>query len=56
VIGEELARRVVDGRPSEDLGAMLSARFGPAWRDEQRLRRAAAREYRHVRANDAPGG
>ena len=28
VIGEEIARWIVDGRPSEDLGAMSIARFG----------------------------
>ena len=34
VIGEEIARWIVDGRPSEDLGAMSIARFGPEWHDE----------------------
>jgi 4-methylaminobutanoate oxidase (formaldehyde-forming) len=56
VIGEELARWIVDGRPSEDLGAMSIARFGPEWRDEQRLRRAAAWEYWHFYSYDAPSG
>jgi 4-methylaminobutanoate oxidase (formaldehyde-forming) len=55
-IGEELARWIVDGRPSEDLGAMSIARFGPEWRDEQRLRRAAAWEYCHFYSYDAPSG
>ena len=55
-IGEELARWIVDGRPSEDLGAMSIARFGPEWRDEQRLRRAAAWEYWHFYSYDAPSG
>ena len=53
-IGEELARWIVDGRPSEDLGAMSIARFGPEWRDEQRLRRAAAWEYWHFYSYDPP--
>lgn len=55
-IGEELARWIVDGRPSEDLGAMSIARFGREWRDEQRLRRAAAWEYWHFYSYDVPGG
>ena len=55
-IGEELARWIVDGRPSEDLGAMSIARFGPEWRDEQRLRRAAAWEYWHFYSYDATSG
>jgi glycine/D-amino acid oxidase-like deaminating enzyme len=53
-IGEELARWIVDGRPSEDLGAMSIARFGPEWRDEQRLRRAAAWESWHFYSYDPP--
>ena len=55
VIGEEIARWIVDGRPSEDLGAMSIARFGPEWRDEEKLRRAAAWEYWHFCSYDAPG-
>jgi glycine/D-amino acid oxidase-like deaminating enzyme len=55
-IGEQLAAWIVDGRPSEDLGAMSIARFGPEWRDEQRLRRAAAWEYWHFYSYDAPSG
>jgi glycine/D-amino acid oxidase-like deaminating enzyme len=55
-IGEEVARWIVEGRPSEDLGAMSIARFGPEWRDEERLRRAAAWEYWHFYSYDAPGG
>ncbi len=55
VIGEEIARWIVDGRPSEDLGAMSIARFGPEWRDEEKLRRAAAWEYWHFYSYDAPG-
>jgi len=47
VIGEELAAWIADGRPTEDLGALSIARFGPEWRDERRLREAAAREYCH---------
>ena len=37
-------------------GGRRVARFGPEWRDEQRLRRAAAWEYRHFYPYDAPGG
>ena len=55
VIGEEIARWIVDGRPSEDLGAMSIGRFGPEWRDEEKLRRAAAWEYWHFYSYDAPG-
>ena len=55
-IGEELARWIADGQPSEDLGAMSIARFGSEWRDEQRLRRAAAWEYWHFYSYDAPSG
>jgi glycine/D-amino acid oxidase-like deaminating enzyme len=55
-IGEEVARWIVEGRPSEDLGAMSIVRFGPEWRDEERLRRAAAWEYWHFYSYDAPGG
>jgi len=55
-MGEELARKIVDGQPSEDLCAMPIARFGPEWRDEQRLRRAAACEYWHFYSYDAPSG
>jgi glycine/D-amino acid oxidase-like deaminating enzyme len=55
-IGEELARWIVDGQPSEDLGAMSIARFGSEWRDEERLRRAAAWEYWHFYSYDAPSG
>jgi 4-methylaminobutanoate oxidase (formaldehyde-forming) len=46
-IGEQLAAWIVDGRPTEDLGPMSIARFGPEWRDERRLREAAAWEYWH---------
>jgi glycine/D-amino acid oxidase-like deaminating enzyme len=53
-LGEELARWIVDGRPSEDLSDMSIARFGPEWRDEDRLRRAAAWEYWHFYSYDAP--
>jgi 4-methylaminobutanoate oxidase (formaldehyde-forming) len=52
---EWLLRFTADGRPSEDLGDMSIARFGPEWRDEQRLRRAAAWEYWHFYSYDAPG-
>src|SRR5262249_46828313 len=52
-IGEEIARWIVDGRPSWDLGAMSIARFGPAWQDEERLRRAGTREYWHFYSYDA---
>jgi glycine/D-amino acid oxidase-like deaminating enzyme len=46
-LGEQLADWIVAGRPTEDLGAMSIARFGPEWRDERRLREAAAWEYWH---------
>jgi 4-methylaminobutanoate oxidase (formaldehyde-forming) len=46
-IGEQLAAWIVDGRPTEDLGAMDIARFGPEWQDERRLREATAWEYWH---------
>jgi 4-methylaminobutanoate oxidase (formaldehyde-forming) len=46
-IAEQLAEWIVDGRPTEDLDAMSIARFGPEWRDERRLREAAAWEYWH---------
>jgi glycine/D-amino acid oxidase-like deaminating enzyme len=46
-IGEELAHWIVEGRPTEDLGVMSIARFGPEWREEAHLRRAAAWEYWH---------
>jgi glycine/D-amino acid oxidase-like deaminating enzyme len=52
-IGEELAHWIVEGRPTEDLGAMSIERFGPEWRDESHLRRAAAWEYWHF-YSDAP--
>jgi glycine/D-amino acid oxidase-like deaminating enzyme len=55
-IGEEVARWIVEGRPSEDLGGMSIVRFGPEWRDEERLRRAAAWEYWHFYSYDAAGG
>lgn len=47
-IGEQLADWTVDGRPTEDLGAMSIARFGVEWRAERRLREASAREYWHL--------
>jgi hypothetical protein len=34
---------------------MSIARFGPEWRDEEKLRQAAAREYWHFDSYDAPG-
>jgi 4-methylaminobutanoate oxidase (formaldehyde-forming) len=46
-IAEQLASWIVDGRPTEDLGDMSIARFGPEWRDERRLREAAAWHYWH---------
>jgi len=52
-IGEELARWIVDGRSSEDLSDMSIARFGSEWRDEVRLRRAAAWEYWHFYSYEA---
>jgi glycine/D-amino acid oxidase-like deaminating enzyme len=55
-IGEELARWIVEGRPSEDLSPMSINRFGPEWRDEQRLRQAAAWEYWHFYSYDASSG
>jgi len=47
-IGEQLADWIVDGRPTEDLGAMSIARFGAEWREERRLREASAWEYWHL--------
>ena len=55
-IGEQLAHWIVDGRPTEDLGAMSIARFGPEWRDERRLREAAAWEYWHFYSYHAREG
>lgn len=46
-IGEQLAAWITTGAPTEDLGAMSIARFGPEWRDEARLRGAAGWEYWH---------
>jgi 4-methylaminobutanoate oxidase (formaldehyde-forming) len=52
-IGEQLSHWIVDGQPSEDMSAMSMARFGPEWRDERRLREAAAWEYWHFYAYHA---
>ena len=55
VIGEELARWIVDGRPSEDLSAMSIARLG---RNGATRRDCAGRrrwEYWHFYSYDAPG-
>jgi 4-methylaminobutanoate oxidase (formaldehyde-forming) len=41
------------GRP-RILARCRSQRFGPEWRDEEKLRRAAAWEYRHFYSYDAP--
>jgi hypothetical protein len=56
VIGQELARWIADGRSSEDLDTMSIARLGPEWRDERRLRRAAAQEYWLSDSYDAASG
>jgi 4-methylaminobutanoate oxidase (formaldehyde-forming) len=53
-IGEQLADWIVDGRPTEELGAMSITRFGPEWHDERRLREAAAREYWHFYSYRTP--
>jgi hypothetical protein len=34
---------------------MSIARFGPEWRDEEKLHRAAAWEHWHLYSYDAPG-
>jgi glycine/D-amino acid oxidase-like deaminating enzyme len=54
-IGAELAAWIVDGRPTQDLAALAPARFGPEWRDERRLREAAAWHYWHFYAYGAYG-
>jgi hypothetical protein len=53
-IGEQLCQWILDGSPTEDLRPMSIARFGPEWRDEQRLREAAAWEYRHFYSHQPP--
>ena len=53
-IGEELARWIVDGRPSEDLGAMFDRAIRAGVADEQRSA-DRGREYWHFYSYDAPG-